>query len=143
MISFMQSEISKLPDDPGSLKKIILSLNTSHSSIKEENHGYKEHIHSLEEENNFLREQIRFFKARLFGRKSEKLDIIPAKIRVERHIRYKYACKSCDGLESGPGTVRTAMLPPQIIPQGIATAGLVSHITSTVKRNSLSESASN
>jgi len=31
---------------------------------------------------------------------SEKLDIIPAKIRVIRNIRPKYACKNCEGLES-------------------------------------------
>ena len=34
---------------------------------------------------------------------SEKLDIIPAVIRVIRHIRPKYACKQCEGLEAdGP-----------------------------------------
>jgi transposase len=34
---------------------------------------------------------------------SEKLDYIPAQLRVERHIRYKYACKSCEGVEDdGP-----------------------------------------
>jgi transposase len=30
----------------------------------------------------------------------EKLDIIPAKGRVIRHIRYEYACKSCEGVDS-------------------------------------------
>jgi len=195
----MNSAISSLPDDVDSLRKIILSLNTSHSRIEEENQGYKSHIA-------FLEEQIRFFKARLFGCKSEKLteeelrqlflfdeaeeivenppteeitvpshsrkkrgrrplpeafprvevihdlskeerqcdcgcemsrigeevseklDIIPAKIRVIKHIRYKYACKGCEGVESASGAVRTAMLPPQLIPRGIATPGLVSHV---------------
>ena len=59
---------------------------------------------------------------------SERLDIIPAKIRVEKHIRYKYACKHCEGLESKKGAVQTASLPPQLIPQGIATSGLVAYI---------------
>jgi transposase len=59
---------------------------------------------------------------------SEKLDIIPAKIQVIRHIRYKYACKGCEGVESEGGAVSIAPLPPQLIPQGIATAGLVSYI---------------
>jgi len=59
---------------------------------------------------------------------SEKLDIIPAKIRVIKHIRYKYACRGCEGVESTTGAVRTALLPPQLIPQGIATPGLVSHV---------------
>jgi transposase len=59
---------------------------------------------------------------------SEKLDIIPARIQVIRHIRYKYACKGCEGVESEGGAVSIAPLPPQLIPQGIATAGLLSYI---------------
>ncbi|MBT8489538.1 MAG: IS66 family transposase, partial [Deltaproteobacteria bacterium] len=59
---------------------------------------------------------------------SEKLDIIPAKIRVIRNIRYKYACKSCEGIESNDATVKTAPVPPQIIPKGIATSGLLAYI---------------
>jgi transposase len=59
---------------------------------------------------------------------SEKLDIIPAKMQVIRHIRYKYACKSCEGVESTGGAVRVAPCPPQLIPQGIATSGLLAHI---------------
>ena len=30
---------------------------------------------------------------------SEKLDIVPAKIQVIRHIRPKYACRACEGVE--------------------------------------------
>lgn len=41
----------------------------------------------------------------------EKLDIVPAKIRVIRHIRYKYACKGCEGVESQSPTIKTAQLP--------------------------------
>ena len=59
---------------------------------------------------------------------SEKLDIVPARVKVIRHIRYKYACKSCEGVESEGGAVKTAPLPAQIIPQGIATPGLLSDI---------------
>lgn len=58
----------------------------------------------------------------------EKLDIIPAKIQVIRIIRPKYACKSCEGVESGGPTVKIAPPPPQIIPKGMATPGLVAHI---------------
>ena len=58
---------------------------------------------------------------------SEKLDIVPAKIRVIRHVRYKYACKGCEGVESEAGAVRIAQLPPQLIPQGIATEGLLAY----------------
>ena len=59
---------------------------------------------------------------------SEKLDIIPAKMQVLRHIRYKYACKGCEGLESNGGSVKIAPLPPQLIPQGIATPGLIAYV---------------
>ena len=59
---------------------------------------------------------------------SEKLDIIPAKMQVIRHIRYKYACKQCEGVESEQGAVKIAPLPPQLIPQSIATPGLIAYI---------------
>jgi len=58
----------------------------------------------------------------------EKLDIIPAKVQVIRHIRPKYACKSCEGVESDGPTVKIASPPPQIIPKGIATPGLIAHV---------------
>ncbi len=67
-------------------------------------------------------------KERIGTVESERLDIIPAKVHVEKHVRYKYACKHCEGLESKNGAVITAPLPPQLIPQGTATAGLVSYI---------------
>lgn len=53
---------------------------------------------------------------------SEQLDIIPAKIKVLRHRRCKYACRKC---EEG---VKSAPLPKQPIPKSIATAGLLSHV---------------
>jgi len=64
-----------------------------------------------------------------FGQEvSEKLDYIPARLRVERHIRYKYACKSCEGVEDEGQTVKIAPLPVQLIPKSHATAGLLAHI---------------
>lgn len=58
----------------------------------------------------------------------EKLDYIPAKIQVLRHIRYKYACKQCEGVESDGPTVKIAPGPVQLIPKSNATAGLLAHI---------------
>ncbi len=58
----------------------------------------------------------------------EKLDLIPAIIRVIKHIRPKYSCKSCEGVEAEGATVKIAPVPPQIIPKGIASAGLLAHI---------------
>ena len=53
---------------------------------------------------------------------SEQLDIIPAQVRVIRHIRKKYACPRC---ETAP---ITAPLPAQPIPKSNASAGLLAHI---------------
>ena len=59
---------------------------------------------------------------------SEQLDIIPARIRVIRHIRPKYACRNCEGVEDDGPTVKIAPVPPQIIPKSIAGPGLLAHI---------------
>ena len=53
---------------------------------------------------------------------SEQLDIIPATIRVIRHIRKQYAC-DCGQC------IKTAPLPPQPIPKSLASPGLLAHIT--------------
>jgi len=58
----------------------------------------------------------------------EKLDYVPAQLRVERHIRYKYACKVCEGIEDDGPTVKIAPAPVQLIPKSNATAGLLAHI---------------
>ncbi len=59
---------------------------------------------------------------------SEKLDIIPAVIQVIRHIRPKYSCKQCEGVEDAGPTVKMAPVPPQLIPKAIASGGLMAHI---------------
>lgn len=53
---------------------------------------------------------------------SEQLDIIPAQIRVIRHIRKQYAC-ACGQC------IQTAPLPGQPIPKSMASPGLLAHIT--------------
>jgi transposase len=58
----------------------------------------------------------------------EKLDYVPAKMQVIRHIRPKYACKSCEGVEDDGPTVRIAPPAEQLIPKSIATEGLLSYI---------------
>lgn len=47
---------------------------------------------------------------------TEQLDIIPAQVRVIRHLRQTYRCPECEG------SLVTAPLPPQPIPKGNATA---------------------
>jgi transposase len=58
----------------------------------------------------------------------EKLDYVPAKIRVLRHIRYKYACKSCEGVESSGPAVKIAPPVEQLIPKSMVSEGLLAHI---------------
>jgi transposase len=60
---------------------------------------------------------------------NEKLHIVPQRIFVEKTIRLKYACRSCEGTgdEDAP-TVLVAPVPPSMIPRGIASASLLSHI---------------
>jgi transposase len=57
-----------------------------------------------------------------------KLRYTPAQMVVERHIRPKYACKGCEGVEDDGPTVKIAPVPPQLIPKSIATGSLVAHI---------------
>lgn len=42
---------------------------------------------------------------------SEKLDYIPASVRIIRTIRPKYACRECEGAESSSGAVKIAPSP--------------------------------
>jgi len=66
---------------------------------------------------------------RIGEEESRKLDIIPAKFQVIHHIRPKYACPACEGREDADHpAVRIAPPPPQIIPKGIPTAGLMAFI---------------
>jgi len=54
---------------------------------------------------------------------SEQLDYVPAKLRVLRHIRYKYVCGHCD---SAP---ITADKPATLLPKSLASPSLLAHIT--------------
>ena len=51
---------------------------------------------------------------------SEKLDIIPAKFFVHRHIYGKWACRCCQQLRQEPAE-------PDVIDGGIPASGLVAH----------------
>jgi transposase len=58
----------------------------------------------------------------------EKIDYIPAKVQVQRHIRLKYACKDCEGVDDDRPTVTIAPAPVALIPKSNATEGLLAHI---------------
>lgn len=53
---------------------------------------------------------------------SEQLEFVPAKLRVLRHVRPKYACPTC---RTG---IRTAPMPPQPIPKSLASPTLLAHV---------------
>jgi transposase len=59
---------------------------------------------------------------------SKQIDIIPAKITVIKHIRPKYACKSCEGVEDANSTVMIAPVPVRFLEKSIATHRLIAHI---------------
>lgn len=59
--------------------------------------------------------------------KSEKLEFIPAQVKVIEHVRPKYGCRACekDGISNH---IKQAPVPPSIIPKGYATPSLLSQI---------------
>jgi len=59
---------------------------------------------------------------------SEQLYVKPAEYKVIKHIRPKYACRECEGVESEGQTVKIAPPPLQIIPKSIATISLLVYI---------------
>lgn len=61
---------------------------------------------------------------------SEKLDIIPVKAIVERHIRPKYACRNCEGVatEESGSTVKIAPVHEQLLPKSLLTPGLMAFL---------------
>jgi len=56
---------------------------------------------------------------------TEQLDYVPPKIQVLQHVRKKYACPGCDQC------VKTAPLPPQILPRSNAAPGLLAHLVTS------------
>ena len=59
---------------------------------------------------------------------NEKLHIIPPRIYVEKTIRLKYACRRCEGTEEHGPTIKIAPVEPSLIPKGVASSSLLSHI---------------
>jgi transposase len=60
---------------------------------------------------------------------TERVQVIPEQIWVDRIVRPKYACHHCEGSgdESKPA-VRIAPVEPTVVPRGIATASLIAFI---------------
>ncbi|MFM7386058.1 MAG: IS66 family transposase [Betaproteobacteria bacterium] len=60
---------------------------------------------------------------------AEQFDIVPARAQVLQHVRFKYACRTCEGTSHDGPTVVTAPMPAQPIPKSNASPGLLAHIT--------------
>ena len=60
---------------------------------------------------------------------TEELSIIPAKIYVKKHIRYKYGPCGCEkSLNNGEAEIKIAAMPNRMIPGSIASPELLSYI---------------
>jgi len=59
--------------------------------------------------------------------KTEKLEFIPAQVKVIEHVRPKYACRACEKVGTH-NTIKQAPVPPSVIPKGYATPSLLSQI---------------
>ena len=70
-------------------------------------------------------------KNRIGSDTSERLEIVPAKLFVERHIRYKYACPKC---EDG---VQIAATVPTMIPKSNAGPGLLAYVVTAKYQDAL------
>ena len=90
----------------------------------------EEIIHDLEESDKVCPHDGTELKA-IGEETSEQLDIIPAQVKVIRHIRKKYACPCCDGY------VVTASKPKQPIEKAIASPGLLAYIITSKYQDSL------
>jgi len=185
----MRVDIKKLPDNVGTLKKIISEYHSENIILKEENQLLKQKLFGRRTEKltEAERRQLYLFneaeavtaeaqeapaaeiavpahtrihkrgrkplpahlprvevvhdvaeedkqcgcgatKSRIGEETSERLDIVPAQIRVIRDIRPKYACRVCEGVDDEGPTVVIAPVPPYLIPKGIATAGLLAYV---------------
>lgn len=62
---------------------------------------------------------------------SEQFDLVPARAQVLQHVRFKYACRSCEGTSHDGPAVVTAAMPAQPIPKSNASPGLLAHVSTS------------
>ena len=62
---------------------------------------------------------------------SEQFDLVPARAQVLQHVRFKYACRTCEGASHDGPAVITAEMPVQPIPKSNASPGVLAHVTAS------------
>ena len=72
--------------------------------------------------------------------RAEKLEFVPAKVKVIETVRPKYACRQCEKQDDGSreqSQIKQAPVAPAIIPKGIATPSLLGQIITSKYQYSL------
>ena len=73
---------------------------------------------------------------RMGEERSEKLEFIPASIKVIEHVRPKYGCRQCEN-HGTEVKIKIAPMPASVIPKSIATPSLLSQIITSKYQYSL------
>ena len=126
-----QLSLFDMPEPPSSIEDAEEIEISSHSRKKKGRRPLPDHLPRIEVIHDLPEEEKKCAcgheKTRMGEEVSEQLDYIPAKVQVIRHIRIKYACKNCEGVEDEGPSVSIARMPEQIIPKSMATPGLLAH----------------
>ena len=127
-----QLSLFDMPEPPSSIEDAEEIEISSHSRKKKGRRPLPDHLPRIEVIHDLPEEEKKCAcgheKTKMGEEVSEQLDYIPAKVQVIRHIRIKYACKNCEGVEDEGPSVSIARMPEQIIPKSMATPGLLAHI---------------
>jgi transposase len=87
-------------------------------------------IHELPEDTRYCAEDGTELK--IIGEEiSEELHVVPARVEVIRHVRYKYACPGCDE------GVQIAPMPAKLLPKSNASATLLAYIATAKYQDAL------
>ena len=153
----MEINAATLPDTPGELKEIIIGLHEAHEKetgilLEQIRHLRAQLFGRKTEKIQYGPQTLPLFDMPEPAEEDEEKVHVPAHERkkrgrkplpeelprvevvhdiddqVIRHIRPKYACKNCEGVEDDGPTIKIAPVPPRIIPRSIATPGLLAHI---------------